>query len=51
MLPDVADDDVPTLFVEVTLNVYDVPLVRPVTVHVRAPAVVQVCAPGFEVTV
>ena len=42
---------VPTEFVAVTLNVYDVPLVRPLTVQLRVPAVVQVFAPGVEVTV
>ena len=42
---------VPTTFAAVTLNVYDVPLVRPLTVQLRAPPVVQVFAPGAEVTV
>ena len=42
---------VPTLLVAVTVKVYAVPGVRPVTVHVSAPVVVQVRPPGFEVTV
>jgi hypothetical protein len=35
----------------VTENVYEAPFVRPVTVQLRAPAVVQVNPPGDEVTV
>ena len=31
----------PTEFVAMTMKVYEVPLVRPVTVHVNAPAVAQ----------
>jgi hypothetical protein len=41
---------VPTELVAVTLNVYEVPLVRPVTMQVRAPVVAQVKEPGVEVT-
>ena len=41
---------VPALFVAVTVNVYEVPFVRPSTVHVVAPVVVQVFAPGADVT-
>ena len=41
---------VPDTFVAVTVNVYDVPFVRPVTVQVVV-AVVQVKEPGVEVTV
>jgi hypothetical protein len=41
---------VPTAFVAVTVKVYEVPFVSPVTVQVRAPVVVQVCPPD-EVTV
>ena len=40
----------PALFVAATVNVYDVPFVRPVTVH-EVVAVVQVKKPGEEVTV
>ena len=36
--------------VAVTVKVYEVPLVRPSTVHVRAPDVWQVCASGLDVT-
>ena len=43
--------DVPDAFVAVTLKVYQVPLVRPVTTHVRAPLVAQVLPLGVEVTV
>jgi hypothetical protein len=32
---------VPTPLVAVTVNVYEVPFVNPVTTHVRAPVVVQ----------
>jgi hypothetical protein len=41
---------VPALFVAVTVNMYEVPLVRPVTVQLVV-AVVQVNEPGEEVTV
>jgi hypothetical protein len=41
----------PTPFVAVTLKVYEVPGVRPVTLQVRAPDVVQVRPPGDAVTV
>ena len=41
----------PTLFVAFTVNVYAVPLVRPVTVQVVAVVVEQVNEPGEEVTV
>src|SRR5450631_3322474 len=43
--------EVPTPFVAVTVNVYEVPLVRPVTVAVVAPAVAAVRPPGLAVTV
>jgi hypothetical protein len=43
-------DPEPALFVAFTVNVYDVPLVRPVTVQLVVD-VVQVNEPGFEVTV
>jgi hypothetical protein len=48
----VADEgaEVPEEFVAVTLNVYAVPLVKPVTAQVKS-AVVQVNPPGLEVTV
>jgi len=42
---------VPARFVAVTVNVYEVPFVRPATVHVVAPVVVHVFAPGVDVTV
>lgn len=42
---------VPIALVAVTVKVYEVPLVRPDTVHPVAPVVVQVCDPGDEVTV
>ena len=43
---------VPAEFVAVTVNVYEVPLERPVTVHEVAGAVaLQVNEPGEEVTV
>jgi len=50
---DVADDatDVPRAFVAVTVNVYEVPLVRPFTVQNSAPSVTQVFKPGDDVTV
>jgi len=41
----------PTLLVAVAVNVYAVPLVRPVTVHVVAPVVEHVAVPGVAVTV
>jgi len=43
--------EVPVAFVAVTVNVYAVPLVSPVTVHEMAPVVVQVRPPGEAVTV
>ena len=42
---------VPATFVAVTVNIYAVPLVRPVTVQERAPVVVHVRPPGLAVTV
>jgi hypothetical protein len=42
---------VPTALVAVTVNVYVVPLVRPVTVQLVAPVVVHVLVPGLAVTV
>ena len=42
---------VPTTLVAVTVNVYDVPVVRPVTVQVIEPVVVHVSPPGLDVTV
>ena len=42
--------EVPAALVAVTVKVYDVPLVRPLTVH-DVVAVVQVNAPGFDLTV
>lgn len=42
----------PALFVAVTVNVYDVPLLNPITVHDNAPAVhPQAAPPGLAVTV
>ena len=47
MMPVVTDAEaveamlVPALLVAVTVNVYDVPLARPVTVQVNAPVVLQ----------
>jgi ethanolamine utilization microcompartment shell protein EutS len=41
---------VPDLFVATTLNVYAVPLVRPVIGHVNKPVVVQNLFPGVAVT-
>jgi hypothetical protein len=41
---------VPDAFVAVTVNVYEVPFVRPVTVH-DVDAVVHVNEPGEDVTV
>jgi len=43
--------EVPAAFVAVTVNVYAVPLVSPVTVPVVAPAVDTVAPPGDAVTV
>ena len=43
--------DVPRAFVAVTVNVYEVPLVRPFTVQNSAPSVPQVRPPGDAVTV
>jgi len=43
-------EPVPDTFVAITVNVYDVPLVRPVTVH-EVIAVVHVNEPGAEITV
>jgi hypothetical protein len=42
---------VPTLFVAVTVKVYDVPFVKPVTTQDSAPVVVQVAPSGEAVTV
>jgi hypothetical protein len=42
---------VPFEFFAVTVNVYDVPLTKPVTTAVRAPVVVFVAPPGVAVTV
>ena len=42
---------VPAGFVAVTVNVYEVPFVRPSTVQLRAPFVVHVFEPGEDVTV
>ncbi len=42
---------VPALFVAVTVNVYEVPFVRPSTVQVVAPVITQVFDPGVDVTV
>jgi len=44
-------DPVPTEFVAVTVNVYELPFVRPVTVQEVAVVVVHVSPPGDEVTV
>nr|WP_229708421.1 hypothetical protein [Knoellia flava] len=43
--------EVPIALVAVTVNVYAVPLLSPMTVQARAPVVVQVLPPGLEVTV
>ena len=43
--------EVPCALVAVTVNVYAVPLLRPVTVTVVAPLVVAVLPPGLAVTV
>jgi hypothetical protein len=51
-VPDGVDaDPVPTAFVAVTVNVYPVPFVKPVTVADVAPVVDAVKPPGDEVTV
>jgi hypothetical protein len=42
---------VPAAFAALTVNEYDVPFVSPLTVHVVAPAVVQVAPPGLAVAV
>ena len=41
-------EDVPMALVAVTVKVYESPPVNPVTVHVVAPVVVQVCPPLAE---
>jgi hypothetical protein len=41
----------PTEFEAVTLKVYDLPFLRPVTVHLSAPVVEQVAPPGEAVAV
>jgi hypothetical protein len=41
----------PALLVAVTVNVYPVPLLRADTMQLSAEVVVQVFAPGLEVTV
>ena len=43
--------EVPTELVAVTVNVYEVPLTKPVTVHDSAAVVEQVLPPGDDVTV
>ena len=51
MLFDCAEaEPVPAVFVAVTVNVYDVPLVSPVTVHGEL-AQLPVNPPGFDVAV
>jgi hypothetical protein len=42
---------VPTALVAVTVNVYETPLVRPLTEQVSPPVVVQVREPGEDNTV
>jgi len=42
---------VPTPFVAVTVKVYPVPFVKPVTLQVVVPVVLQVKLPGVDVTV
>ena len=42
---------VPAKVVAVTVKTYEVPFVKPATVQVKAPVVVQVLPSGFEVTV
>ena len=44
-------EPVPAAFVAVTVKVYEVPGVKPVTLQVSAPDVTQVKPPGVEVTV
>jgi hypothetical protein len=47
---DAADrSEVPEMFVAITLNVYEVPLVRPVITQLVAPVVVQDFPPGVEI--
>ena len=47
---DAADgSEVPEMFVAFTLNVYEVPLVRPVITQLVAPVVVQDFPPGVEI--
>jgi hypothetical protein len=47
---DAADgSEVPDMFVAFTLNVYEVPLVRPVITQLVAPVVVQDFPPGVEI--
>ena len=41
----------PATFAAVTVNEYEVPLVRLVTAHVVAPLVLQVAPPGLAVAV
>jgi hypothetical protein len=41
----------PTALVAFTVKVYDVPLVKPLTVQVSAAVVVQIAPPGDAVTV
>lgn len=50
-LDGVDGEDVPMELVAVTVKVYDVPLVSPVTVHEVAPDVVHMNPPGDDVTV
>ncbi len=50
-LDELDDPDVPPPFVAVTLNVYDVPYVKPDTVHEpEEPVTVHVKEPGVDVT-
>ena len=44
-------DPVPAALVAVTVKIYAVPFVKPVTLQVNAPVVEQVLPPGFEVAV
>ena len=44
-------EPVPRAFVAVTVNVYEMPFVRPFTVQNSAPSVTQVFEPGDDVTV
>jgi hypothetical protein len=51
-LADASDSaEAPDPFVAVTLKVYEVPFVRPVTAHANSPVVTQVLFPGVDVTV